>query len=185
MTSVTLDNVVKYYYPQVGSAETKPVLGLDHVNLQIEDGETVSIVGPSGCGKSTMLKVIAGLEFADEGRLLYNNIDVTNITPQDRGVGMVFQDYALYPTKEGAKNMSYYFEVHHRTEEEKQQQIDYLRAFWKRNEDRSDEMLQRLRKVAIENGNLFAELMETVKYCSLGQITHALYEVGGQYRRNM
>ncbi len=123
MTSVTLDNVVKYYYPQIGSAETKPVLGLDHVNLKIEDGETVSIVGPSGCGKSTMLKVIAGLEFADEGRLLYNNIDVTNITPQDRGVGMVFQDYALYPTKEGAKNMSYYFEVHHRTEEEKQQRL--------------------------------------------------------------
>ena len=46
-------------------------------------------------------------------------------------------------------------------------------------------MLNRLRAVAINNGNLFEELMETVKYCSLGQITHALYEVGGQYRRNM
>jgi isobutyryl-CoA mutase len=42
-----------------------------------------------------------------------------------------------------------------------------------------------LKEVAVKNGNLFAELMETVKYCSLGQITHALYEVGGQYRRNM
>jgi methylmalonyl-CoA mutase len=46
-------------------------------------------------------------------------------------------------------------------------------------------MLERLRQVAIGNGNLFGELMETVKYCSLGEITHALYEVGGQYRRNM
>ncbi len=123
MTSVILENIVKYYYPTLGSAESKPVMGLDHINLHIEDGETVSVVGPSGCGKSTLLKVIAGLEFADEGRLIYNNIDVTNITPQDRGVGMVFQDYALYPTKEGAKNMSYYFEVHHRTEEEKQQRL--------------------------------------------------------------
>jgi len=76
-------------------------------------------------------------------------------------------------------------EVIRSTPEEKEQQIRNLQAFWKRNEDRSAEMLQRLKQVAIRNGNLFAELMETVKYCSLGQITHALYEVGGQYRRNM
>ena len=76
-------------------------------------------------------------------------------------------------------------EVIRSTEEEKQQQIDYLRAFWKRNEGKAEQALNNLKSVAIQNGNLFAELMETVKYCSLGQITHALYEVGGQYRRNM
>ena len=71
------------------------------------------------------------------------------------------------------------------TKEEKEQQIINLQKFWKRNESKSTEMLERLKTIAIENGNLFDELMETVKYCSLGQITHALYEVGGQYRRNM
>ncbi|MFZ9387138.1 MAG: methylmalonyl-CoA mutase family protein [Chitinophagaceae bacterium] len=76
-------------------------------------------------------------------------------------------------------------EVIRSTPEEKELQIRKLQAFWKRNESVSAEMLQRLKSVAIENGNLFAELMETVKFCSLGQITHALYEVGGQYRRNM
>ncbi|MGE5106574.1 MAG: methylmalonyl-CoA mutase family protein [Sphingobacteriales bacterium] len=76
-------------------------------------------------------------------------------------------------------------EVIRSTAEEKEQQINNLQLFWKRNENRSTEMLEQLKKVAINNGNLFAELMETVKYCSLGQITHALYEVGGQYRRNM
>lgn len=76
-------------------------------------------------------------------------------------------------------------EVIRSTKEEKDQQIANLHAFWKRNEHKSAEMLQRLKQVAISNGNLFAELMETVKYCSLGQITNALYEVGGQYRRNM
>ncbi|HEX5150878.1 MAG TPA: methylmalonyl-CoA mutase family protein [Parafilimonas sp.] len=76
-------------------------------------------------------------------------------------------------------------EVIRSTTEEKQQQIDNLRAFHKHNEQRSAEMLNRLKSVAVNNGNLFEELMETVKYCSLGQITHALYEVGGQYRRNM
>ena len=76
-------------------------------------------------------------------------------------------------------------EVIRSTKEEKEQQIQNLHAFWKRNEAKTADALQRLRDVAINNGNLFAELMETVKYCSLGQITHALYEVGGQYRRNM
>ena len=76
-------------------------------------------------------------------------------------------------------------EVIRSTTEEKEQQIHNLQAFWKRNEARSQEMLQRLKQAAIQNGNLFEELMETVKYCSLGQITKALYEVGGQYRRNM
>ncbi len=76
-------------------------------------------------------------------------------------------------------------EVIRSTVGEKEDQIRTLRAFWKRNADHSEEMIERLKSVAINNGNLFAELMETVKYCSLGQITNALYEVGGQYRRNM
>lgn len=76
-------------------------------------------------------------------------------------------------------------EVIRSTTEEKEQQIQNLQAFQKRNEAKRDEMLNRLKDVAINNGNLFTELMETVKYCSLGQITNALYQVGGQYRRNM
>lgn len=76
-------------------------------------------------------------------------------------------------------------EVIRSTAEEKEQQIQNLHAFWQRNHGKSDEAIQRLKQVAINNGNLFQELMETVKFCSLGQITHALYEVGGQYRRNM
>jgi len=76
-------------------------------------------------------------------------------------------------------------EVIRSTKEEKEQQIENLQAFWKRNEDKSEEALKRLKNVAVNNGNLFEELMETVKVCSLGQITHALYEVGGQYRRSM
>ena len=76
-------------------------------------------------------------------------------------------------------------EVIRSTTEEKEQQIQNLLAFQKLNADKSEIALKRLKEVAINNGNLFAELMESVKYCSLGQITNALYEVGGQYRRNM
>ena len=76
-------------------------------------------------------------------------------------------------------------EVARATQEEKEQQIKNLRDFQKANEAEAKEALERLKKVAASNGNIFEELMETVKVASLGQITHALYEVGGQYRRNM
>jgi methylmalonyl-CoA mutase len=76
-------------------------------------------------------------------------------------------------------------EVIRSTKEEKDQQIRNLLAFRARNAGRSGEMLARLKAAATGDGNLFEELMETVKYCTLGEITGALYEVGGQYRRNM
>ena len=76
-------------------------------------------------------------------------------------------------------------EVIRSTTEEKEFQITTVTEFQLRHKDKSEVMLKRLQQVAIDNGNLFAELMETVKYCSLGQITNALYAVGGQYRRNM
>lgn len=76
-------------------------------------------------------------------------------------------------------------EVIRATEDEKQGQISTLQNLHQAQKDKSKEMLRRLQKVALHNGNIFAELIETTKYCSLGQITHALFEVGGQYRRNM
>ena len=76
-------------------------------------------------------------------------------------------------------------EIIRSTEEEKQWQINNLNQFKKINEEKSLTALQNLKKAAVQNENLFSCLMETVKFCSLGEITHALYEVGGQYRRNM
>ncbi|MBS1924723.1 MAG: methylmalonyl-CoA mutase family protein [Bacteroidetes bacterium] len=76
-------------------------------------------------------------------------------------------------------------EVIRSTTEEKEFQIKTLEAFHERHKNKSAEMLARLQQTAVNNGNLFEELMETVKFCSLGQITNALYQVGGQYRRNM
>jgi len=71
------------------------------------------------------------------------------------------------------------------TRDEKEKQIENLQNFRKRNASNAQRSLKLLKQAAIENKNLFECLMETVKYCSLGEITHALYEVGGQYRRNM
>ena len=71
------------------------------------------------------------------------------------------------------------------TEEEKEDQVAAVRAFQARNAAAAPAALQRLQQAAAAGGNIFGQLMETVKVCSLGQISHALYEVGGQYRRNM
>lgn len=85
------------------------------------------------------------------------------------------------PSEEEMNNM----ELARATTEEKETQIQNLRSFQERNKDKTEEALQQLKEAAVSGGNIFAELMETVKVASLGQITRALYEVGGQYRRNM
>jgi ABC-type sugar transport system ATPase subunit len=116
---ITVDHVTKQYVRDDrlrANADQPPAL--DDISLDIADGETLSVVGPSGCGKSTLLRVVAGLESFDAGSVRYDEHDVTDVAPQDRGIGMVFQDYALYPTMKGAGNLKYYFDVHRRTEDE-------------------------------------------------------------------
>jgi len=76
-------------------------------------------------------------------------------------------------------------ELSRATEEEKQSQLNRVRAFQEKHADQAPEALKRLQEVVLSGGNIFAELMETVRHCSMGQITQALYDVGGQYRRNM
>ncbi|MCD4741264.1 MAG: methylmalonyl-CoA mutase family protein [Desulfobacteraceae bacterium] len=78
-----------------------------------------------------------------------------------------------------------FIELARSTDEQKDQQLERLNNFQEKNKDKSEQALDNLQKTALEGGNLFAELMETVKYCSLGSITQALYNVGGKYRRNM
>ncbi|GAA5024459.1 ABC transporter ATP-binding protein [Actinopolymorpha pittospori] len=125
MARIEIDRVRKRYQAErivdLPGGRERPAL--NGVSLRLAQGETVSVVGSSGCGKSTLLKVVAGLEYPDEGRVLYNDHDVTYVRPQERGVGMVFQDYALYPSMKGKGNLAYYFEVHDRTEEEAERRV--------------------------------------------------------------
>ena len=81
--------------------------------------------------------------------------------------------------------MGAFIELARATEEEKAAQLQRVRDFVKQHEKEGPEALARLQRVALEGGNVFAELMDTVRVCTLGQITRALYDVGGQYRRGM
>lgn len=83
------------------------VNAVNGVSLELAEEETLALLGPSGCGKSTLLRVIAGLERSDSGHLLIKNKDITHATPQARGFGMVFQDYALFPHLNVEKNISF------------------------------------------------------------------------------
>jgi len=125
MTSVQLKQIVKEYdtLDQVTLTGYKNPPALREVSLEIHAGETMCVVGPSGCGKSTLLKVVAGLEFPQRGRVFYDDIDMTEIKPQDRGVGMVFQDYALYPTMKGKGNLAYYFQQHEHTQQAMEERV--------------------------------------------------------------
>ncbi len=127
MASIQLRQVLKEYdsVDQVTLTGYKNAPALRDVSLEIHDGETLCVVGPSGCGKSTLLKVVAGLEFPQRGRVFYDDIDMTEIKPQDRGVGMVFQDYALYPTMKGKGNLAYYFQQHEHTPAEQEARIQH------------------------------------------------------------
>src|SRR3954453_14265705 len=78
-----------------------------HMSLDIADGEFMILVGPSGCGKSTALRMIAGLEDISEGELLIGERVVNNLSPRDRDIAMVFQNYALYPHMTVRDNMGF------------------------------------------------------------------------------
>ncbi|GCE22172.1 ABC transporter ATP-binding protein [Dictyobacter kobayashii] len=128
MVTVALVDVVKQYdaMEEVTLIGYKHGPALNHVTLEIASGETLSVVGPSGCGKSTLLKVVAGLEYANAGHVYYDSYDMSEIKPQDRGVGMVFQDYALYPTMKGKGNLAYYFEQHDRSEQDMEARVQQV-----------------------------------------------------------
>ena len=69
---------------------------LNHINLEVPEGELVALLGPSGCGKTTLLRIIAGLEHTDKGKVIINGQDKTDQNVSQRGIGFVFQHYALF-----------------------------------------------------------------------------------------
>jgi len=104
MASVTFDKASRIY-----PGTTLPAV--DALDLTIDDGEFLVLVGPSGCGKSTSLRMLAGLEDINSGRILIGDRDVTDVAPKDRDIAMVFQNYALYPHMSVAENMGFALKI--------------------------------------------------------------------------
>ncbi len=100
MATVTYDHASRIY-----PGSERPAV--NELNLEVGDGEFLVLVGPSGCGKSTSLRMLAGLEDVDQGRILIQGKDVTNLPPKSRDIAMVFQNYALYPHMSVYENMAF------------------------------------------------------------------------------
>jgi putative spermidine/putrescine transport system ATP-binding protein len=83
------------------------VTALENLDLDIGDGELLTLLGPSGCGKTTTLRIIAGFVEPSHGTVFIGDRDVTRLAPQHRGIGMVFQDYALFPHLTLAENIAF------------------------------------------------------------------------------
>ncbi|WP_068431713.1 ABC transporter ATP-binding protein [Piscicoccus intestinalis] len=104
MATVKFDNATRIY-----PGNDKP--SVDNLNIDISDGEFLVLVGPSGCGKSTSLRMLAGLEEVNGGKIWIDDRDVTDLSPKDRDVAMVFQNYALYPHMSVADNMGFALKI--------------------------------------------------------------------------
>jgi multiple sugar transport system ATP-binding protein len=116
MASVVFEAATRIY-----PGTTAPAV--DKLNLTVNDGEFLVLVGPSGCGKSTSLRMLAGLEEIDNGRILIGDRDVTNVAPKDRDIAMVFQSYALYPHMTVAENMGFALKIAGTPKEERNRRV--------------------------------------------------------------
>lgn len=87
------------------------VVACDSINIEVPDGKLFTLLGPSGCGKTTFLRIIAGFESPDEGRIFFNKQDITELQPYERSTGMVFQNYALWPHMNVFENIAYGLKV--------------------------------------------------------------------------
>ena len=92
---VVLQNLTKKFPNR--NKKAADVIAVNNFNFEIPDGKLVGLLGPSGCGKSTMLFMVCGLQKPTEGKIFFGDVDVTELPPENRGVGVVFQNYALYP----------------------------------------------------------------------------------------
>ena len=80
---------------------------LEDVSFEVMRGEFLSLLGPSGCGKTTILRMLIGIEKPSSGRIIKDGVDITNTAPKDRNIGIVFQNYSLFPNMDVYHNISY------------------------------------------------------------------------------
>jgi len=116
-----LQDLVKIFPARQGSSE---VAAVDHVSLDIEQGELITLLGPSGCGKTTTLRMIAGFEFPTQGSILLDGRPINMLPPHKREMSMVFQSYAIFPHLNVYENVSYGLNVTHVAKDEARKRVD-------------------------------------------------------------
>ena len=103
---VTLQNLTKKF-PSRSKKQPADVIAVNDFTFEIPDGVLLGLLGPSGCGKSTTLNLLSGLQKPTSGRIFFGDDDVTDLPAENRGVGLVFQNYALYPHLTVRQNITF------------------------------------------------------------------------------
>lgn len=116
MAHIQLEDVTVILHSWQGG-QVLEVVALDQVSLRVRHGEVMGVIGPTGCGKTTLLRVVAGLVQPVSGQVLIDGKDQRDVAPRHRGLGMVFQDYALYPHFDVWDNLAFYFKLRKREAE--------------------------------------------------------------------
>ena len=117
MAEVRLENLTKKF---------NQVIAVDHIDLEIKDGEFLTLVGPSGCGKSTALRLVAGLEKVTSGSVYIDGKLANHIPPQNRNVSMVFQSYALFPHMSTEANLAFGLKIKRKSQKEKTEKVRWV-----------------------------------------------------------
>ncbi|WP_093231156.1 ABC transporter ATP-binding protein [Thermoflavimicrobium dichotomicum] len=115
MTNVKLDHVSKYF---------DKVIGVENIDVEIRSGEFFTFLGPSGCGKTTTLRMIAGFYYPTSGRIFFGDQDVTYLPPNKRNIGMVFQNYALFPHLTVFENVAFGLQVRKKSKQEIREKVE-------------------------------------------------------------
>ncbi len=122
---VVLQNVTKIF-PSRNKKQPKDVIAANNFTIEIPDGTLIGLLGPSGCGKSTVLNLISGLLQPTSGKIFFGDDEVTNLPPENRGVGLVFQNYALYPHLTVKKNITFPLENRRGADKLTKEQMDEM-----------------------------------------------------------
>src|SRR5437762_6418399 len=121
MAEILIERISKTY----SHAKTPAV---DDISLTIRDREFMVLLGPSGCGKTTLLRMVAGLEYPDAGRVLIGDRDVTDLPPRKRQIAMVFQSYAVFPHMTVFDNIGFGLKMQRRRSQEIKSRVEHATA---------------------------------------------------------
>lgn len=115
MTEITLENISRRFI--ANTPQKNEILAVQNVSLKVKTGGSLALLGPTGCGKTTLLRLIAGLDTPTTGHVLYDGVLLDEVPIQERGIGMVFQDYALIPHWEAKRTIGFFLRLRHRERE--------------------------------------------------------------------
>jgi multiple sugar transport system ATP-binding protein len=183
---ITLKNLTKVFpgNPKKNRPDTTAV---DNLNIKVKDGELLGLLGPSGCGKSTTLYMIAGLKSPTDGEIWFGDEDVTHLPPEKRGIGLVFQNYALYPHMTVYDNVKFPLTNLHIEKNKKSQEIIDNKQIEDLLKNNLDEVVSLIKSAEYKNklSKDFAARKLVFRFHIVTSLAERIFKLGLQYEEDV